>query len=279
MLLMFFGGCVALGTAAGMSRWPNLLASLVYQHNLVFGELSRVSGVAWSLEIEVQFYIVAPLLSVVFSIRSAMTRRLILSAAMAALPLLRNTLSPSLGERFNSLPWHLEFFAAGFLLADLYLVDWREEPSRSLMWDLGSLAGWSLIIWAEPLPHSHFSVLMAPAVLITYISSFRGTLSSAVLRHPILTTIGGMCYSLYLLHYAVISLLGRLSQRVLLGSTFTSRFAVDMILLIPVVLAVGAIYFVVLERPCMNPSWPSSVCRRVRNGLLSSQMRYRNAAM
>src|SRR6185312_6978064 len=43
---------------------PHLAASLVYAHNLLYGVGSTLNIVAWSLEIEVQFYVLAPLLAV-----------------------------------------------------------------------------------------------------------------------------------------------------------------------------------------------------------------------
>src|SRR5205807_233343 len=42
----------------------HLLASLVYMHNLAFGHESYISTVAWTLEIEVQFYCLVPLLKI-----------------------------------------------------------------------------------------------------------------------------------------------------------------------------------------------------------------------
>src|SRR5690606_13995932 len=41
---------------------PHLGVSAVYLHNMVYGESSAINGVAWSLEIEIQFYLLAPLL-------------------------------------------------------------------------------------------------------------------------------------------------------------------------------------------------------------------------
>src|SRR5262245_29989771 len=90
MLLLYAGGLVALGAAAATALWPNLLASLVYQHNLIYGDGSRIIPPAWSLEVEVQFYLLAPFLAVVFSIRQAVARRLVLLAAMIGVPLLRS---------------------------------------------------------------------------------------------------------------------------------------------------------------------------------------------
>ncbi len=46
---------------------PHFLASLLYLHNVIFGSLSRISPPTWSLEVEVQFYLLAPLLARVFN--------------------------------------------------------------------------------------------------------------------------------------------------------------------------------------------------------------------
>ena len=40
---------------------PHLMASAFYLHNLIYGMSSTLNTVAWSLEIEVQFYLLAPL--------------------------------------------------------------------------------------------------------------------------------------------------------------------------------------------------------------------------
>lgn len=263
MLLLFVGGIFALGAETGWSHWPNLLTSLVYQHNLVYGEPSLVASIAWSLEVEVQFYVVAPILAVVFSIRDVVARRATLLATMVAVPFLRSFVPAHFGETLNSLPWHLEFFLAGLLLADLYLVDWKEHPRLSYKWDVASLIGWpvflTLMLWQR------FSVLVAPVVLITYIGAFRGKLSSWLLSRPLITVTGGMCYSMYLLHCGVISVTGHVARRFPLGSGFITRFAVEALIGIPAVLAITIVFFVLLERPCMDPTWPSKVAKRVRS--------------
>ena len=264
MLLLFVGGMVAFGTRAGLTYWPNLLASLIYQHTAILGERNRIAIIAWSLEIKVQFYVFAPLLAAAaFSIRNALTRRTTFLAVMILLPVLRDLLPFNPGERLlDSLPWHLEFFVAGFFLADLFLVQWKEDPRHSLRWDIVSLVGWpalaTLMMWQK------FPVLLAPAILVIYVASFRGWLSSRLFSQRIITVLGGMCYSMYLLHYSIISIGGRISQRIAFGNTFTSRFAIDAIVLLPAVLILSTVFFLLLERPCMDSRWPSKLLASIR---------------
>jgi peptidoglycan/LPS O-acetylase OafA/YrhL len=268
ILLQFIAGSIIYRLTADVTTWPRLanwrelLAHFIYQHNLIFGQGQVVTSVTWSLEIEVQFYMLAPLLASVFSIRSVFARRVALLGTLIAIPILRSFLPTQLGETFKSLPWFLEWFIAGFLLADFYLVDWREAPSQSLRWDLVSLASWSalcaLLFW-NVLP-----VILAPVVLVAYMGAFRGKISSWFFSRPLVTIVGGMCYSMYLLHLAVVSGLVRLTRHFPVGSYFVTRFVIDACIVIPVIFAVTVVFFVFLERPCMDPAWP----RKVRTRLL-----------
>src|SRR5262249_3900015 len=150
---------------------------------------------------------------------------------------------------------------AGFLLADLYLVDWKEAPVRSFWWDT-SLLAWPLLVTL--MLSNRLSALLAPAVLLCYIGAFRGRLSSLVLSRPQLTVIGGMCYSIYLLHYTVLMAVGSLTRKLSLGSGFATQFVFEALINLPVVLFVSVVFFAFLERPCMDPTWPSRVRERFK---------------
>ena len=54
------------------------LASITYTHNFFYGKeiYPLLNCVAWSLEIEVQFYLLMPLLAKIFLIKDAFKRRL-----------------------------------------------------------------------------------------------------------------------------------------------------------------------------------------------------------
>ena len=65
----------------------HVLASFFYQHSLVFGEVSTVNPVAWSLEVEIQFYIVAPVVMQFYRIRRTRLRRALLIVIILAIGL------------------------------------------------------------------------------------------------------------------------------------------------------------------------------------------------
>jgi len=71
--------------------WPHLLASFFYLHNMIFGAFpGAVNGVAWSLEIEIQFYVLVPMLALLFAISDPRLRRAGIVVIMLCAGLLTN---------------------------------------------------------------------------------------------------------------------------------------------------------------------------------------------
>jgi peptidoglycan/LPS O-acetylase OafA/YrhL len=80
-----------------------------------------------------------------------------------------------------------------------------------------------------------------------------------------IATIGGMCYSIYLVHYPIFVLLGRHLPVEDLQPDLA--FAVTCALLLPIGLLASAVFFVLVERPCMDPAWPEHARARVRRAI------------
>jgi peptidoglycan/LPS O-acetylase OafA/YrhL len=278
MVLVFAALVLGRGRSA-RELLPHLVASLAYLHNAVYGAESLVNNVAWSLEIEVQFYVMVPLLAQVYAIRDPRRRRAVLLAAIAASALASWLLvTPEVPRAYWSLLRFLHLFLLGFLLADIYLVDWRRAPTRSFRWDVISLLGWPALFllwhladgetaWGGALQgraSAASTFLFPPAVLLLYVAVFRGRLTNALITNPWLTAIGGMCYTIYLFHNPLLG--------VLLGATrhlpATGWYALDVLVqaLIagPALLIPCALYFLAIEKPCMRRDWPARLARRLR---------------
>jgi peptidoglycan/LPS O-acetylase OafA/YrhL len=268
-LLICFAMVVAVQKETPGAMLPHLAASLGYLHNLIFGAQSPINPVAWTLEIEVQFYCLVPLLAVVFHIPGKSARRatlvlLILAAGIA------QTVFWNGPERLKlSILFEIQFFLAGFLLADIYLLDWRQSPTRRWMWDLIALSLWpplflldDRIIW----------ILFPFAALALYMAAFRGVVSNRVFTNPVITVTGGMCYTIYLFHYILIPHFLRMTKHVHSDSSFNGYFAVQLLLFLPLLMTVSFLYFVLVERPCMDRNWPRRLVRRMapRGGTAST---------
>ena len=239
-------------TVAGLL--PNLLASMTYLHNAVFGDASQVNPVAWSLEVEVQFYLVAPALAAVFLIRRAWLRRFVVigvAAAFASLP-------AAFPDRdfFLFLPGQLPYFLVGLLLADVFLVEWKRAPARGVAWDLVGTAAWAGMATVFLLDF-HVEYALPVLVFLAYMGAFRGVVWNRIVRNRWLVVIGGMCYTTYLYHYYAISLLGRWTVPLRVTDLYAVNYAVQGVLIVLPTLVACALLFAALERPFMQRDWPA----------------------
>jgi peptidoglycan/LPS O-acetylase OafA/YrhL len=249
-------------TAAAL--YPHLGASLCYLHNLIYGTQSPVIGVAWSLEIEVQFYLLVPLLTLLFAIRNQSVRRLSIVGSTLAILSAQSLLLGHSPRLSLSILAYLQYFLMGFLLADVLLADTKSSPPLNLYWDAIALVGWPLlfiILRSEALTHWFFPYF----AFILCCGAFRGLLQNRFFSNSWITVIGGMCYSVYLIHYEVISAVGRFTRRITEGAPYWLHLLIQFGLVGCSIVIVCGLYYVILERPCMRSDWPwrlFNVCRR-----------------
>ena len=240
---------------------PHLAASLLYLHNIVYARSSPVIGVAWSLEIEVQFYLLVPLLTSLFAIRHKAFRRCALIAMIMVFCAAQSFLSRD-GRLVLSICGYLQFFLSGFLLADLFIADWKENPGTSFAWDLITLSGWPVMIallQSDRLTRWLFPFL----ILLLYCSAFRGSLTRRIFSNRWITAVGGMCYSIYLIHYEIISLAGRFTRALAANYPYWMYLSLQCVLIgVPIILICG-VYFLLLEKPCMRRDWPQRLGSRL----------------
>ena len=274
-MILLFGMHVLFRGRSARELLPHLGASLVYLHNLIYAAESPINNVTWSLEIEIQFYVLTPLLSLLFFIRNKRIRRSVISAICAASVLLGWAFIEPNSRAYYSILRFLHFFLVGFLLADVYLTDWKGKPARNFVWDIFAFVGWPLLflVWsgtASPAPGEApgreplQTVLLVPAgVFLLYCAAFRGRVANRIFVNPLVTTIGGMCYTIYLLHNPALALIVSWTK----GLGATGSYGIDLFLqaliVFPVLFVPCAAYFLLVEKPCMSRDWPRRLWRRI----------------
>jgi peptidoglycan/LPS O-acetylase OafA/YrhL len=250
--------------------WPalltHLLASVFYLHGLSYREVSWINGVTWSLEIEIQFYIFVPLLVLLYRIRKTSLRRGVFLAAILFFSVFekwafaQNFTSPRESILYETVIVSLQFFLSGLLLSDIYLTSlpqWRPN----ILWDVASLICWPAIFYVDA---TWDAVLLPPLMIVVFLGAFRGIYFPRFFRLEGIALIGGMCYSIYLWHFFVISIVFRLSKHFTAGHDYLSNVLLQCVYLLPAVLFFCTLYYLLVERPCMDPKWPRKLAAKWR---------------
>lgn len=245
----------------------HLLASMLYMHAFFYHSMNPVNPVAWSLEVEVQFYLLVPLLTTVFALPRRARRGILVIAALALL--LANCVYDTLFHgRPDILYWsvlgYLHYFLTGFLFADLYLC--KELFSASLVWDGVAPIAAFVIVYGHLNPYSYTGeITSAFGLSAIFAAAFLGRWSRVLFRWRWIAAIGGMCYSIYLLHYFVLRTAGiGVVPFGFLRHGGLIAYSLAAVILFPTILIVCGLFFVLVERPCMDPHWPGKLLRTVQ---------------
>jgi peptidoglycan/LPS O-acetylase OafA/YrhL len=241
----------------------HLLASLVYSNGFIYAAHPYPNVVLWSLEVEIQFYLLAPLFLQVFRIDRAGLRRGLLAGAILLLPFANGGFNQWLHNPYYvwaSLLGNLQYFFIGFLVADLW-VSGKSLQSSNWFWDLCLVAAGVLAVWGRDAAWLGFAL---PAMIgVCVISAFKGTLASRVLANPWIMTIGGMCYTIYLYHLLMISLLIRLVAPLTTGISWLDLLICFVVMNL-VIVPVSSVFFALFERPFMRRDWLARVLQKFR---------------
>ncbi len=181
-----------------VSPLASLLASLAYLHAAVFDQPSALNPPVWSLEVEIQFYLLAPfLLKGYFSIgalRSRLLAGLAVTLALIAMLLFLRVGQPVEGRFRLGMATHAYLFAAGIVAADLYTHKALRGVSR---WADGialvGLAGYAMVglfltkVDAKPeggLEATWVALAILVFTAMLFFAAVRGRLFGALMRQP-----------------------------------------------------------------------------------------------
>lgn len=247
------------GTYTFSELIPHLGASLVYLHNLIFQTYTPINPVAWSLEIEIQFYLLAPLLAAAFfGIKDRARRRILTTLALFGFMGLQHSMGWIHAPYKLTILGQLQHFWIGFMLADDFLHELRHGVKTSWRWDIiGMVAfGTMMYTWSEEWGKS---LIFSAALWAMLQAAFRSKLIRAFLQNPWITAMGGMCYTIYLIHLPLLELQMSITRSLIVFDSYLPNFLLQLCIGLPVILGLSAIFFLLMEKPCMDPGWPGKL--------------------
>lgn len=230
------------------------LASITYTHQIFYNDYSIINPVAWSLEIEIQFYILAPFLAnFYFGLPNKTNRRIGLVIFMIAYIVIMGAMGWLHFPMKATLLGRLPHFLVGFLVADYYLFDCKKDY-KSVLWDIIAIV--SLLImcytWTEELLKT---LVFCTALTIFFISAFHSYAFNTFLRRPWIATFGGMCYTIYLTHLPLMEGLIRFTKNITWTHTYILNMALQVVLILPIIAIASIVFYIFSEKPFMRKDW------------------------
>jgi peptidoglycan/LPS O-acetylase OafA/YrhL len=201
----------------------------------------------------------APLLMQVLRLRGAGVRRAVLVTAIVVITILQETGVHSAREVLM-LPHFLQYFLTGILLADIYVLE-NHRIADVPLWDASGLIGLFFLFNLDD--SVALSRMFLPLVITAiFVGALHGPLLRRVYRNPWITCTGGMCYSIYLTHLPVISE-GAFVARNLVNVHWSllTNYGVFLVLTGIPALLFALLFYLVVERPCMNPALAEALWR------------------
>lgn len=239
---------------------PHYLAGLLYSHTIFFdGALNPLLSVAWTLEIEIQFYLLAPFLCRIFAIKNSLLRRGLFLLGIPMFELLTKFLSGAHGSSMwdHTVIGQMGYFLIGMLVADFFLSSGFEDlrsRMKSRAWDVVGLIIWPttflMIEWHPGLNLKPF------ALLVCFLSILCGHYLLAIFRNRWLTAVGAMCYTVYLFHNLMLYGFLRpfVFTKVQLGNWPLNSLLIGLMAVMAIALC--AFLFVIIEKPFARGRWP-----------------------
>ncbi len=163
-------------------------ASLIYMHNIFLEHTPFLNVVAWSLEIEVFFYLSFPVLANFFKF-SKIIRRISLIICAIIIPLISKEL---LNFSFPFILDYLGFFLIGMLLCDIYLTERKLIFNKHLVLFL-TISLLVLLFSFSWKDHTYFYITLFPLIIgSTFFLILSNAFQIKFFRNTTLVVIGGM---------------------------------------------------------------------------------------
>jgi peptidoglycan/LPS O-acetylase OafA/YrhL len=219
MLLLGFQTYATFGDGA-----RDVLAHLLFIHDWFASTNVSIDGVMWSLGVEIQFYVLFPLLVLAFVRRPLLSALALFAVANGWRIWCMLSSHFYYEQRLAQLPGYIDFFAAGMLAAFAYVAIATRRPQlaqRRWVFTALSVAGLVTLVLLANDCYGHrfdrewpqlWAVQWRSAVALACLATALGSLFAVrayqlALANPVLLFLAAISYNLYLWHQPLTRLL------------------------------------------------------------------------
>lgn len=226
----------------------HFLASLFYSHNLMYCEPSVLNGVLWSLEIEIQFYLICPFLALFLNRFGRVFQIVVVTVFILVGVWLSIEFNPE-ETNIKSLFGYVHYFLIGVLIA----ISTKENNKSINRYAIITVV--SIVVYFALVFELYLFKLIELALVFFILFTFLRCKRISVGRNNLFVLIGSMVYSIYMYHYLIIIALVRFFE-----INKDSIFNGSILVLLSVLLSVP--FYILFERPTMVRGWEKKLYER-----------------
>jgi peptidoglycan/LPS O-acetylase OafA/YrhL len=265
-LVVFYLVHLLVFNADGVDYLYHLLAGIVYGHVFIYGEPNPINPVSWSLETEAQFYLIVPfILWIVFRFQNKWVSMLLILVFLVFSIWFKHDFIWNVYWN-RSIPSFFVNFAMGIIACWVYLENFNWIKRKSYFYDVvGFLSMFGLFYFYKPQHEIVNIILFNISLILVLLTSFKSQLFNWIYTRKIIYTIGGMCYSIYLLHYAFFHLSVIFTKSIWINSLgYKGNLFLQLALNLPLVFLISSIFFILFERPFMDKNWLKNFTEKIK---------------
>lgn len=261
-LVLFFISQIILLEVDVIDYSKHLLANLLYSHGIIYGYPSPINPVTWSLETEAQFYVCIPFfLSFVFLGRKKWVSLVILCISfIIGLYLRRYIFGYELNHLTASMLVYLTNFISGILFGWFFIIKPHFFVIKSELFDiLGLIAIFGLFWFYKPQSAIHNNLIFNTSIFLFFISVFKSKYLNWFFTRRLIFSVGGMCYTIYLIHFGVLYFLAQKLSFYFVGMEYHTQFILFTLISLMILTVITVLFFIFIEKPCMDKDWPKKL--------------------
>jgi peptidoglycan/LPS O-acetylase OafA/YrhL len=227
---------------------PILFEHIFFITNITEGRFSEnlLNTVLWSVEIEMQFYIILPFLAS-FIVLDKDKRFIVLILSIFIIFFIKHLLI----IKYNNFPTtildYFPYFVVGILLSD---ICYEKKEKNNYIYDVLCIFSISLMLLVFQVSIISRSLVVTFLLFITIFSMYHSLFIKKIIKTKILLFIGGISYSFYLWHLPVLKYISKYCEFPTLDLGYLNYFALFFIYLIPV-LIISSLMYLLIEKPFM----------------------------
>jgi peptidoglycan/LPS O-acetylase OafA/YrhL len=157
-------------------------------------------------------------------------------------------------------------FATGILVCWWYLKSRTWFKEKNIIYDLiGLISTFGLFYFYKPQHEIINQILFNVSIAGVIVTAFKGKSLNGFYTQPIIYIIGGMCYSIYLIHYAFLHLSMKVTKYLIIDTwSYSQNLAIQVLVNLILVLLVSGMVFMLIEKPTMDKNWPQKLLNKLK---------------